>query len=35
MIYTFINERCTDLPIGACCRTMKVPPSAFFAWRHR
>lgn len=23
-----------DLPVEACCRTMKVSRSAFFAWRH-
>jgi putative transposase len=34
MIYAFIVDRCADLPVGACCRTMKVSRSAFFAWRH-
>jgi hypothetical protein len=34
MIYAFIVDRCADLPVAACCRTMKVPRSAFFAWRH-
>jgi putative transposase len=35
MIYTFIDRACSDLPIGHCCRTMKVSRSAFFAWRQR
>ena len=35
MIYTFIVERCADLPVEQCCRVMKVSRSAFFAWRHR
>jgi putative transposase len=35
MIYAFIAERCSDLPVGQCCRTMKVSRSAFYAWRHR
>ena len=34
MIYAFIVDRCADLPVAACCRTMKVSRSAFFAWRH-
>jgi len=34
MIYTFIDEHCADLPVDACCRTMKVSRSAFFAWRY-
>ena len=34
MIYAFIDDACTDLPVAACCRTMKVSRSAFFAWRH-
>jgi putative transposase len=33
MIYAFIVDRCADLPVAACCRTMKVSRSAFFAWR--
>lgn len=24
MIYTFIAERCSDLPVEQCCRVMKV-----------
>jgi putative transposase len=35
MMFTFIADDCTDLPIEACCRTMKVSRSAFFAWRQR
>jgi len=35
MSYAFIADRCADLPVDACCRTMKVSRSAFFAWRHR
>lgn len=34
MIYAFIVDRCADLPVEQCCRTMKVSRSAFFAWRH-
>jgi HTH-like domain len=34
MSYAFIADRCADLPVDACCRTMKVSRSAFFAWRH-
>ncbi len=33
MTYTFIAERCSDLPVAACCRVMKVSTSAFYAWR--
>jgi len=35
MMFTFIADDCADLPIDACCRTMKVSRSAFFAWRQR
>ena len=35
MMFTFIADDCADLPIEACCRTMKVSRSAFFAWRQR
>ncbi len=34
IIYAFIADRCTGLPVDACCLTMKVSRSAFFAWRH-
>ena len=34
MIYAFIVDRCADLPVAVCCRTMKVSRSAFHAWRH-
>ena len=30
MIYTFIAERCSDLPISACCRVMGVSTSGFY-----
>ena len=29
MTYTFIAERCSDLPVAACCRVMKVSTSAY------
>lgn len=35
MTYTFIAERCADLPIEQCCRVMKVSRSGFHAWRQR
>jgi putative transposase len=33
MIYTFIAERCSDLPVATCCRVMKVSTSGFYQWR--
>ncbi len=33
MTFTFIAERCSDLPVATCCRVMKVSASAFYAWR--
>ncbi len=33
MIYTFIARACTDLPVSACCRIMKVSTSGFYAWQ--
>ena len=30
MIYTFIAERCSDLPVSACCRVMGVSTSGFY-----
>src|SRR3954470_17463728 len=33
MTYTFIVERCSDLPAATCCRVMKVSASAFYAWK--
>jgi putative transposase len=33
MIYTFIYQACSDLPVAACCRVMKVSTSGFYAWR--
>lgn len=35
MIYTFILDRCADLPTAKCCETMKVSTSAFYAWKKR
>jgi putative transposase len=32
MIYTFIAERCSDLPVAACCRVMRVSTSGFYAF---
>ena len=32
MTYTFIAECCSDLPVAACCRVMKVSTSAYYAW---
>ena len=34
MIYAFIVDRCADLPVEQCCRTMRVSRSAFYGWRH-
>jgi putative transposase len=33
MIYTFIARACTDLPVSACCRVMRVSSSGFYAWQ--
>jgi putative transposase len=33
MIYAFIAGRCTDLPVAACCRVMKVSTSGFYQWK--
>jgi putative transposase len=33
MTYTFIVDRCGDLPTAAVCKTMGVSTSAFYAWR--
>jgi HTH-like domain len=35
MTYTFIVERCSDLPVEQCCRVMKVWRCAFYGWQHR
>src|SRR6202012_1441632 len=29
----FIARACTDLPVSACCRVMRVSTSGFYAWR--
>ncbi len=33
MTYTFIAQRCSDLPVAACCRAMGVSTSGFYAWQ--
>ena len=33
MIYAFIVERCSDLPVSVCCRVMKVSTSGFYQRR--
>ncbi|MGI8939940.1 MAG: IS3 family transposase [Iamia sp.] len=33
MTYAFIGRACSDLPVAACCRVMKVSTSGFYAWR--
>jgi putative transposase len=30
MIYTFIAERCSDMPVSVCCRVMKVSTSGYY-----
>ncbi len=35
MIFTFIAERCSDLPVTASCRAMKVTTSGFYEWTAR
>jgi putative transposase len=35
MRFTFITERCSGLPVAACCRAMKVTTSGFYEWRQR
>ncbi|HEY5873936.1 MAG TPA: IS3 family transposase [Ilumatobacteraceae bacterium] len=30
MIYTFLTERCSDLPVSVCCRVMKVSTSGYY-----
>lgn len=32
MIYTFISRACSDLPVAACCRAMKVSTSGYHSW---
>jgi putative transposase len=33
MTYTFIAQRCEDLPVATCCRVMGVSTSSFYAWQ--
>ena len=33
MIYTFVLNRCDDLPTSVCCRTMGVSTSGLYTWR--
>lgn len=35
MMFTFIAERCSDVPVVAACRAMKVTTSGFYEWRAR
>lgn len=35
MIYTFIAERCSDLPVSTCCRVMGVSTSGFYQRRRQ
>ena len=35
MIYTFIAERCSDLPISTCCRVMGLSMSGFYQRRRQ
>src|SRR3954454_8604549 len=35
MIFTFIAERCSDLPVAASCRVMKVTTSGYYEWQQR
>jgi putative transposase len=35
MRFTFVAGRCSDLPVAACCRAMKVTTSGFYEWRQR
>lgn len=35
MMYAFIAERCSDMPVAWCCRQMKVSTSGFCEWRAR
>jgi putative transposase len=35
MMFTFIAESCSDLPVAASCRVMKVTTSGFYEWRQR
>src|SRR5438067_9582815 len=35
MTFTFIAERCSDIPVTVACRVMKVSTSGFYAWQAR
>jgi hypothetical protein len=32
MMFAFIAQRCSDLPVAVACRVMKVSTSGFYAW---
>ena len=34
MMYAFIADRCSDLPVTVGCHAMKVSVSGFYEWRH-
>jgi putative transposase len=35
MMFAFIAESCSDLPVAVSCRVMKVTTSGFYEWRQR
>jgi putative transposase len=35
MMFTFIAESCSDLPVATSCRVMKVTTSGFYEWQQR
>ena len=35
MMFAFIAGHCSDLPVAASCRAMKVTTSGFYEWWHR
>jgi putative transposase len=34
MMFAFIAESCSDLPVATACRVMKASTSGFYGWRH-